>query len=375
MNKHTTLSGRRQQGSIIVLFGGLLLVLTGFAVLAIDVGRIYIVRSELQNVADASALAGANCLTRNSSTVSTTDCLNTLSAPLNWDRAVAKAQGQLGQNQADNRSISSSDAGHVIDVGYWDLLNKRPAGGTLPSSALSTSFSPLGSYDKPAIRVKVSKATGQNGGPILMLTRLMFGGVDVAMSATAVAVISSPASVPAGRLIPMAINKCMYDTYWNSSSNTPYNATSVTLNGVAQVIGKPWVFDISNTTYGSCLSAQWTSFGVTDQSASYVDGLIANGNPTALSIGDPIFIQSTGLRTSAYNKLPINADVILPVVTINSQGAFTPILAFAVFHITAITTQGSIKYVEGYFKSGLTVSGSSGIGPSYGAYTPPRLAY
>jgi len=384
MNKHTTPSRQRQQGSIIVLFGGLILVLTGFAVLAIDVGRVFIVRSELQNVADAAALAGANCLTRNSSAVSATDCLNTLSSTLNWDRAGAKAQAQLSQNQADNRSISSTDAGHVIDVGYWDLLKKRPSGGSLPTSSMTTTFSPIGTYDKPAIRVKVSKAAGQNGGPVLMLTRLMYGGSDVPMSATSVAVISSPGSVPAGNLIPMAINKCLFNTYWNSSNNTPYNATATTLNGVTQVIGQPWVFRIGSAYhYGSCDSGQWTTFGEDSNSASYVKGLISNGNPTALSIGDSTYIQS-GTKTSNYNDLlkeypmPAGADVLVPVVNypsgLDGVRSSIPIVAFAVFRITAIQG-GSGKYIQGYFTGGQSVSGTSGIGPSYGVYTPPRLAY
>jgi hypothetical protein len=375
-------SWRQHQGSYLVIFGGVLLVLTGFAVLAIDVGRIFIVRAELQNVADAAALAGANCLTRGTPT-NTTDCPSTMSTTLNWKLATAIAETQLNQNQADNRSISTTDAGHVIDNGYWDLSNNRPSGQALATSSfLSTPPSPIGTYDKPAIRVKVSKATGQNGGPILMLTRLMFGGNDVSMSATAVAVISSPGTVLAGNLIPMAINKCLYDTYWNSSTNTPYNATATTLNGVAQVKGTPWVFRIGSAYhYGNCDSGQWATFGNDTNSASDLKGLINNGNPTALNIGDTTYIQS-GTKTSAYNdlqtKYPAGADVLVPIVNypsgLDGVKSSIPIVAFAFFHITDVQG-GSGKYMEGYFKAGQSVIGSSGIGPSYGAYTPPRLAY
>jgi hypothetical protein len=280
---------------------------------------------------------------------------------------------------AENRSVSSTDSGHVITTGYWNLLTGSASGG-----ALSTTFSPITAYDKPAISVKVSKATGQNGGPVLMLTRLMFGGTDVPMSATAVAVISSPGSVPAGRLIPMAINQCLFNTYWNSASNAPYNATATTLNGVAQVVGQPWVFRIGSAYhYGSCDSGQWTTFGMNTNSASDLKGLINNGNPTALSIGDTTYIQS-GTKTSGYNDLlsqypmPAGADVLVPVVNyptgLDSVGSSIPIVAFAMFHITDIQG-GSGKYIQGYFKGGLSVSGSSGIGPSYGSYTPPRLAF
>jgi hypothetical protein len=182
----------------------------------------------------------------------------------------------------------------------------------------------------------------------------------------------------------MAINKCLYDTYWNTSTNSPYVATKKTLNGVNQVVGKPWVFRIGSAYhYGSCDSGQWTSFGVDSNSASYVKGLIDNGNPTALSIGDATYIQS-GTKTSNYNDLlkqypmPAGADVLVPVVNypsgLDGVKSSIPIVAFAVFHITDIQG-GSGKYIQGYFTGGQSVSGTSGIGPSYGVYTPPRLAY
>ncbi|MFT5034854.1 MAG: hypothetical protein ACI87L_000692 [Litorivivens sp.] len=382
MNKKTV-AWRRQQGSYVVIFAGLVLTLTGFAVLAVDVGRIFIVRNELQNAADAAALAGANCLTRQSES-GTTNCLSAMATSLNWDRAAAKAQAQLNQNQADNRSISSTDAGHVIDVGYWDLFNKRPSGGTLPTSPMLTALSSIGTVDKPAIRVKVSKAAGQNGGPILMLTRLMFGGSDVPMSATSVAVISSPGSVFAGTLIPMAINKCLFDTYWDSSNNVPFTANLNTLAGVPQVLGEPWVFRIgSSYHYGSCDSGQWTSFGDDTNSAMAMKDLISGGNPTALSVGDATYVQA-GTKTSGYKELlktypmPAGVDVLVPVVDypsgLDAVNTSIPIVAFAVFHITDIQG-GSGKYIEGYFKGSQTFTNTSGVGPSYGAYTPPRLAY
>jgi hypothetical protein len=100
-----------------------------------------------------------------------------------------------------------------------------------------------------------------------------------------------------------------------------------------------------------------------------------------LSIGDSTYIQS-GTKTSGYNdlqsKYSAGADVLVPVVNyatgLDGVKSSIPIVAFAMFHITAV--QGdSGKYIEGYFTGGQSVSGSSGIGPSYGAYTPPRLAF
>ena len=394
MNKNNTTIRRHHQGSYLVIFGGLLLVLTGFAVLAVDIGRIFIVRNELQNVADAAAMAGANCLTRGALT-NPTDCHSLIAPSLNWDYAKVKAQAQLSQNQADNRSISSTDAGHVIDAGYWDLLNNRPSGGTLPTSALSTSFSPIGKYDKPAIRVKVSKQAGQNGGPILMLTRRMFGGSDVPMSATSVAVISSPSGVAAGQLTPIAIDKCILDKYWDSAKASPKLATSNTLKiegvnqkyaDVPQTKGKPWVIRIfqSNSNNSKkkededegadkdvCETLRWTAFLKTNPKQKEIELLFASKNPTALQIDDSIYLEN-GNMSDLFKEFSLGI-ITVPVMT-NLDDRQQEIYAFASFQITV---NGGVKnkYIEGSFVGINTSSGSSGIGPFYGTYTPPRLAY
>lgn len=54
--------GQRQRGAVAILFGIVALVLFGFMALVIDLGRMYVTRTELQNAADAAALAGAKKL-------------------------------------------------------------------------------------------------------------------------------------------------------------------------------------------------------------------------------------------------------------------------------------------------------------------------
>ncbi|MBT2322941.1 Tad domain-containing protein [Variovorax paradoxus] len=369
---------RQENGSILVLMAGLILVLAGFAVLAIDVGRIYIVRNEMQNVADAAALAGANCLTKQTLAGSTSECTSSPATALNWDIAVAKATSQLGLNSAANLPISTLDSGHQINAGYWNLLSGNASGGTL-----STTFTPITANDKPAVRVVITKDIGQNNGPIVMLTRMIFGGgADVPMTARAVSVVSSPSTVSPGSLIPQAINKCMFDLYWDSTTGSPKIATATTLNGVPQVIGEPWRIRIgSSYHYGTCESGQWTSFKLDVNSASAIKELINNGNPDPINIGDQTWIEP-GTKASNYNDLdskyptPPGADVTVAVVdqasgwSTNSQ---TPVVAFAGFHIDDVRG-GSDKYIEGHFIKSTVASGSSGIGPYYGTYTPPRLA-
>jgi Flp pilus assembly protein TadG len=367
----------REKGSMLVFFAGIIIVLTGIAVLAVDVGRIYIVRNELQNVADAAALAGANCLDRQSLAGSTTDCAVTKASALNWTRANAKAIDQLGHNNADNIAVETTGTGYQIDVGYWNLLTNAPSGG-----AFSTTFSPLTINDKPAVRVTVTKDVGQNGGPIRMLTAAMFGGADVPMSARAVAVISSPGIVPPSSVVPQVINKCMYDKFWNSATGTPvlYTGTPPDPQDIS-VIGQPWELRIGSAYhYGTCQSGQWTSFELDVNSQSAISELIANGNPTSLGIGDMTWIEP-GTKTASYNDLdakfptPPGADVTVLVVdtadlTVKGEA---PIVAFAGFHISDVRG-GSDKYIQGHFIPNFITPGSSGIGPFYGTYTPPRLA-
>jgi hypothetical protein len=53
---------RRQRGVVAVVFGLMLVVLIAFAGLAIDLGRFFVIKSELQNAVDACALAAASQL-------------------------------------------------------------------------------------------------------------------------------------------------------------------------------------------------------------------------------------------------------------------------------------------------------------------------
>jgi Flp pilus assembly protein TadG len=377
----------RQRGSMLVLGAGILLLLASFAVLALDVGRIYIVRNELQDVADAAALAGANCLTRQSDPASSVGCVSAIASSLNWTRAAAKAQDELSRNTAANAPISSTDAGHQIEVGYWNLLTHGPSGGSF-----STTYTPLTANDKPAVRVYVRKDTGVNNGPIAMLTRLMFGSTsDVPMYGEAVAVISAPNTTPPGSLIPMVINQCMFDRFWNSATGQPviYTGTPADPYGLS-VVGRPWELRIgSSYHYDTCSSGQWTTFEQNSNSANEVSNLIATGNPGQLDIGDQTWIKP-GTVSSDYQALdakyptPPGADVTIVVVNapgnqLSIQGPL-PVVAFAGFHIDDVKWTGGSPsnpgfYVQGHFIPTSVTSGGSGIGPFYGTYTPPRLGY
>ncbi|HEY0886814.1 MAG TPA: pilus assembly protein TadG-related protein [Ramlibacter sp.] len=376
-----------QRGSMLIFGIGILLTLTSFAVLAVDIGRIFIVRNELQNVADAAALAGANCLARESDPTSPVDCVETMATALNWDRAIAKAQDHLSHNSAAGTPISSTDAGHEIQVGYWNILEHQPSGGTY-----SRTFTPLTVNDKPAVRVYVRKDAGVNDGPVAMLTRLMFGrGSDTPMWAESVAVISSPSSVAPNSLLPVVINDCMFSTYWDSANGTPrlYNGPGSVPADPYNLsnIGEPYTIRIgSSYHYGACEQAgQWTTFDQFSPSARTVRDLVENGNPSSLEIDDQTYIKPGTAATDfqAVRDTYLGQDVTVVVVSapnndLSIQGS-VPVVAFAGFHIDAVATNGRDPagdpgfYIQGHFIPGNVTTGGSGIGPFFGTYQPPRL--
>jgi len=60
---------RSQSGSVLILVAAGFAVLAGFGVLTVDVGRIFVTRTQLQNAADAAALAGAGLYCKSSPSV------------------------------------------------------------------------------------------------------------------------------------------------------------------------------------------------------------------------------------------------------------------------------------------------------------------
>ena len=55
-------SRRPQRGVVVIVFGLMLVVLIGFAGLVIDLGRLFVIKTELQNAMDAWALSAASQL-------------------------------------------------------------------------------------------------------------------------------------------------------------------------------------------------------------------------------------------------------------------------------------------------------------------------
>ncbi len=373
-----------------VFAAGILIFLVSFAVLALDVGRILSVRNELQNAADAAALAGANCLAREPKPGSTVDCAATVTGNLQWTIAKAKAADHLSKNMSEGYALESTGTGHVIDAGYWNLQDRQPTGGIF-----TTAPTALGTYDYPAVYVRVIRDQGVNNGPVAMLSRMFFTSFPgIALQASAVAVIPPPETAPSGKLIPVAINQCMFDLYWDKDTgapkiydekvNDPPDPYSLSKSG------EPYTIRIgSDYLYPECQAGQWTTFDLKSDSANVVRALIDDGNPNPLSIDDLTWIKR-GVVAADYKALEEKYEgETVNILVVNAPNSDltadkqVPISAFAGFQITDVQSDasggggktGEKAYIQGQFTKTSILSGGSGVGgPFYGTYTPPRLA-
>jgi Flp pilus assembly protein TadG len=340
-------SRRRQQGSVVLFFAGFLIPLLMFGAFAINLARVSVVRNELQNAADAAALAGAWQLS------------TTGSGTPNWAAASTAATAAIALNASDNTQLSSG----AVTTGYWNLAG-------VPSTMQATTITPgtcltPNTCDFPAVQVTVTRSANQNGGAIALAFGSLLGLISTTGTATAVAV-AAPRGTVAGGLFPVALGQCVYNLYWDSSTNQPKIDPST---------GTAYEFQIGNgATYGgTCAASQWTSFTSVANDVPTVRGLIANGNPTPLSIGDNIYIQP-GVKTTLFSSVPTNTVIYVPIVSSIVSKAYEPVVAFAAFYVDS-AVGGSGKYIQGHFLTVRAIPQSSGIAPANSGPSVPRLAF
>jgi Flp pilus assembly protein TadG len=324
------------QSGVIAVWAAIAFVgLAGFAALVVDIGRLAIVRGELQKAADAGALAGARGLT---------------GATPNWTNAQGLATATAKENKANGSLITNCD----VQVGYWDLSWTQA---TAPASLKSSGIVPT-SQDVPAVKVTISEAPGQNSGSLAML----FGSV-LGVNSTTVQAQTTACS------IPMPVNKI------DAGQAFPM-ATPVSFVNQLRGTSPPPSFRIGSA-YHDPTGGQWTSFLTDANNVPAIRQLIDSGNPGPLKVGDQIWVQP-GTESTLYNEAETlkGRTMLLPVVAndFNTHDD-TPILAFVPFYIED-AAGGNAKYIQGHFVNSYNVPGGIGAAgtPNYGAMAgAPKL--
>jgi Flp pilus assembly protein TadG len=186
---------KQTEGAAAVIIALSLFALLGVASLAVDMGNLYAVRNELQNVADAATLAGAGQLVQKDASGNAVrdSALATQTAI-----QVAQTQSQI-QGQAAVTDDARNDL--TINFGVWDIYNSNPE---TAWTDLGTSVP--GTSTANAMRIRITRETGTAFGPVTSLFAKIFGVSSTSVSATATAFLGYTNEVQTGAIqVPLAL--------------------------------------------------------------------------------------------------------------------------------------------------------------------------
>jgi hypothetical protein len=186
-----------QKGVVFILVVITLVVLIAFAALALDVGNALVVRNEVQNIADAAALAGARTLGR------LYECngnLTTCTGAMPYQNQLTYVADAAAINQAISNVASLNQAGGKsnitinsadIVIGNWDSTNKD--------------VNPITLTSPDAVRVTARRDASANG-PITTFFAGLLGINSMDVSATATAALTGQSTAgPGGLPLPIGI--------------------------------------------------------------------------------------------------------------------------------------------------------------------------
>jgi len=307
---------RCQRGAVAILFVLCLPVLLGFAALAVDLARLNLTKVELQNAADAAALAGAHSLS------------DPGGQPYNWSAATATTLDVARHNFANSTQIQDV----LVETGYWNLQN--------PSLGLRPYNTPglPDAGDVAAIRATIAISSTKNNGPLKLFFAPILGIADRTIQVSAISVLPSPEG--GTDIFPLAIEKSDFDNYWDSDIRRPK---------MDHHTHKPHDFEFDTST--------------NDHDHDHENEY--------RKIGDVTHVSHAG-----FNSIPSNKDVAVFVVNNDHSGDSEHIYAIAGFHIDGEVVSDHKHYVKGHFIDNVligTTKPGAGNGVPYGAYSPPIL--
>lgn len=332
-----------ERGAVAVMVAVALPVLLGFAALTIDIGQALVARNELQDVADAGALAGARRLgTIYQGLTPAQQVSYTLASPA---PVISDVQNVASQNYGAGRAITVNVGD--ISIGQWDATNK-----TLTVTAANPD----------AVRV-TARLDGTTNGPVSTFLANIMGISSVDVRATATAALTGTSTTNPGDLqTPFGLSSFRFQTPfcnapvrfyptndpqacggWHTFTTTPPNANTLR-NQIDGMIPNPPTF-----------TSPGTQAGVTN--LDFVGGNIAN----ALNNLYNLYMAKRDPSTGFW-------DALVPVY--QSSDCSNPnsamlIAGYASMRITNVLAPPAGQLVEGIVQCNL-VEGGRGGGASFG---------
>lgn len=268
-NRHV---GNRQ-GIAAIYVALILLVLVAFVGLAIDIGYMYVTKSQLQNAADAAALAGSTKLT--GETDSSTSafyqsdarqeawmfaCKNKAANKSVYIQTNSSLSCDSPPSASDLNAVANSDTGDLI-VGNWNSTTQSFTRAT-GSTGLSIN----------ALLIRARRTQDSPNGKVGIFFGRVFNFPTMAARASAIAVLTTPPFLALPICLPSCDRKTPVDAQWDYDKNenmdminespvlcTDKNSSNASPPGL-QFYLNPSATDDSPVIPGTA----WTAFQVSD---------------------------------------------------------------------------------------------------------------
>jgi Flp pilus assembly protein TadG len=294
---------RREDGTALPVMAVYLLVGIGMLALAVDLGHIFLVKSELQRTADAAALAGAlRLMTPNTGvtpgvTAASPDCT----------RAIAAAQAVGTQNKTDAQTTTLANI--AVSLGTWNGTTFTDTGCASPTQV-------------SAVRVRASRIINVFFGSILT------GTTTMNLSALATVLVGPSGGTPPGyHTLPLAVD----------SDKLPSNGQKLVIH--------------LNPTPGD--DGCWHTFFWQNPAASLLNDIINEKVETPpVKVGDYIKtkegVSETDLRSLAKQLQQHGGswDVVLPVIPPDAHTGWAEVLGFASVRMTLVDDKSQDRRIE-----------------------------
>ena len=183
---------RNRKGMTAILVSVVLMILLGFAAMAVDVGYFMVTRNELQNIADATSLYGARWLGNHYEGITPAEQQSYVCDPA---QIITGAQEVGLENYAGGLDGITIDAGDVR-IGKWNSSLTPPFTETL--------------NQPDAVSVIARREVGTNG-PISSIFAKVFGFDTFDVNADATAALTGQGTTGEGDLeLPVGISECFF---------------------------------------------------------------------------------------------------------------------------------------------------------------------
>jgi hypothetical protein len=317
-----------QCGTVIIVTAASLAMILGMAGLTLDLGYLFVIKTELQRAADAGAIAGARALFFPKSGPAP-QCAAAQSKA--WEIAQANYVGGAAP-------AVSTLPGYGIPYGHWNWTARAYTPGCSASAAAYTN----------AVGLRASKSN-------ISLTFMgVFGHGPVTLAADALAVMDFVGKLAQGAAFVIVLQKNYVKT---APAETQINLTPTTPDAGA-----------------------WYAKTPDDPTTHLMQDYLNNPqNVPAIQVNDYVQLNNSGWSAplNIIRNKYLNQTVLLPVVdSLRFGGESVPVIGFTAFQVTEVQST-SHRYIKGLalqmYEIPASKSEPGGTG-DYGLLTAPRLA-